>query len=167
MKLIVAIEHKRGIGRDGKLPWHHSPDLMNFRKLTTGRGNNCIIMGRNTYESIGKPLPNRTNVVLTSHTELSHNGMVLFSSVNDVLLFLNKSSFDDVWVIGGSMVYNAFLEKRLIHEIYVTNIFENYECDVFLPEFDNEFVEDKTYTTTTLSNGVSLCFRKLVKTSVV
>tara|TARA_Y100000389_G_C17445910_1_gene511581 strand:- start:1369 stop:1872 length:504 start_codon:yes stop_codon:yes gene_type:complete len=167
MKLIVAIEKNRGIGRDGILPWHHSSDLKRFRELTSGNGNNCIIMGRNTYESIGKPLPNRTNVVLTSNTEMSHIGLVIMSNINDVLVFLENSSFDDVWIIGGAMVYNAFLDKRLIQEIYVTKILKTYECDVFLREFDNEFVEDTAYTQTIISGGVSLCYEKLIKISGV
>ena len=149
MKLIVAFCRNRGIGWRNSLPWHLKNDLQHFQKLTMGKGNNAVIMGRKTWESLpekSKPLPKRTNIVLTraNHIELSlHTDKDLphfcFRSLAGAAAF-SKREYDDVWVIGGEQLYGVSLEKKLIQTIHATYIDKEFECDAFFPQIPNDFV---------------------------
>ena len=114
---IVAISKNLAIGKGGKLPWHYPADLKFFKQTTTGH---AIVMGWNTWKSIGKPLPGRTNIVLSRTAELDDKpGVKLFRSVIDVINFVEE--FDgDVFIIGGAKTYQAFadvIEKWLVTEV--------------------------------------------------
>jgi dihydrofolate reductase len=126
---IVAIARNFAIGKDGKLPWHYSEDLKFFKRTTSG---NAVVMGWNTWSSIGKPLPDRTNIVL------SRNGLIdeqrdvkLFRTVQQVLDF--AGDYDgDVFIIGGAQTYEAFAD--VIEKWVVTEIPETVEdADTFMP----------------------------------
>ena len=111
--IIVATCEDNGIGNDNKLPWDKIPeDMRNFSKLTKGKGNNAIIMGKNTYLSIGRPLPNRVNIILsTSLNELTEEkNIYVFKTIDECVKFCESKQFDDVWVIGGESIYRQFLE---------------------------------------------------------
>ena len=111
MKLIVAIDMKGGIGKDNKLVWSLPEDLKHFREVTD---NQIVIMGRKTFESIGKPLKNRINVVLSSKgiCVYSKEGVVIdnntISSFDDFMSYLNTCK-EEKWVIGGSQIYDLFM----------------------------------------------------------
>ena len=149
MKLIVAFCRNRGIGWKNSLPWHLKNDLQHFQKLTMGKGNNAVIMGRKTWERLpekSKPLPKRTNIVLTrtNHIVLSlHTDKDLphfcFRSLAGAAAF-SKREYVDVWVIGGEQLYGVSLEKKLIQTIHATYIDKEFECDAFFPQIPNDFV---------------------------
>lgn len=139
LKMIVAHDEENGIGKNNGLPWSIPEDLQRFSKLTRGNGNNAIVMGRKTYESIGKPLPGRLNIVLsrTIFIEESKN-IKVFKCKKDVLNFINSSNFDDVWIIGGSAIYKEFFNK--VNELYVTEIHGKFNCDTFfISEYEEAF----------------------------
>lgn len=132
MKMIVAVDRQWAIGYQGKLLDHIPEDLKMFKKLTLGK---TIIMGRKTLESLpnGEPLFNRTNVVLTSNTEYSKEGVIV---VNNIKTIINKYSDDNCFVIGGSELYSQLL--NYCNEIYVTKIYYKYKnVDKFFPNLDN------------------------------
>jgi len=140
-KLIVAFDIHRGIGKNGTIPWHFSDDLKRFSKLTNGSGNNAIIMGRKTWESLPNhpsPLPNRDNLILSNSLNLYENSpkkslIKSFNNINDITSFCEDQQYDCVWVIGGAQIYELFLNHKLIDEIYVTSLQKNYNCDVYFP----------------------------------
>ena len=143
INMIVAVDEKGGIGKNNTLPWHLPDDLKRFAKLTKGNGNNAIIMGRKTYESIGKPLPGRVNIVMSQtmtpdtmeepaisvSTTNSLSKFYVFSSKNDVIQFCKKQNFDMIWVIGGSSIYKEFIND--ITYLYLTEIHSDFKCDTF------------------------------------
>lgn len=140
---IVAISKNFAIGRDGKLPWHYSADLKFFKRTTLG---NAVVMGSTTWRSIGKPLPERENIVLSrSKTIEVPEGVTLLSSVDEVREF-DEHDGRDVFIIGGASVYSAFAD--VTDRWIVTEIPETIEdADTFLPrsfldDFEGEDVID-------------------------
>ena len=125
--IIAAIGKNRVIGKDGKLPWHLSDDLKRFKRLTTGH---TVLMGRKTWESLGKPLPNRRNVVLTS---TSISGVESYATADAALAALKNE--ERVFVIGGAQVYAAFLDKA--DELFLTFVDQEVEGDAFFPPFED------------------------------
>jgi dihydrofolate reductase len=128
MKLIIiaALNRKRVIGKDGKLPWHISEDMKRVKQLTTGH---TILMGRKTYESLGKPLPNRRNVVLSSKTI---PGVETYQSLDSALTAL--SGQDKVFVFGGGKVFAETLHKA--DEMYLTVVDQDIDGDTFFPPYE-------------------------------
>lgn len=125
---IAAVDEEYGIGRENIIPWLYPKDLKWFKLNTLG---NEVIMGKNTYDSIGKPLPNRKNVVLSN----KRRGMITgvdFISFNEYITYhydCNKTSF----LAGGESIYRLFLERDLVKYIYLTKIPGRYQCDKFFP----------------------------------
>ena len=117
---IAAVDRKGAIGKGGKLPWHYSADMKFFRETTTGH---AVVMGRKTWLTIGKPLKNRLNIVLSRDTDIEpQESLIVFSDIDSVLSF-NSSLTTDLFVIGGAQIYEAFLphiEKWIITEVPVT-----------------------------------------------
>jgi dihydrofolate reductase len=129
MKMIVATDNNNGIGKNNTIPWYISEDLRRFSKLTRGEGNNAIIMGRNTYESIGKALPGRFNIVMSRTMNTGDANINICRSKEDVINLCNNYNFDDIWVIGGAYIYDEFFKD--ITELYVTEILNDFDCDTF------------------------------------
>ncbi|HEV8542964.1 MAG TPA: dihydrofolate reductase [Verrucomicrobiae bacterium] len=129
-KAIVAMSLNRVIGRENKLPWHIPEDLRWFKKLTTG---NVIIMGRKTWESIGKPLPNRETIVLT-RSDLRIPNVRTIRSLSEIDPARDAR---DYFVIGGAEVFKTALQ--LCSDIYLTLVKREIEGDVFLPPFEEQF----------------------------
>ena len=155
--LIVAVDKNNGIGNKNTIPWHFSKDMQYFYKVTKGLGYNAIIMGRKTYESIGNVLPGRTNIILSSKLNNIKNAHV-FNNIEDILLFCKNNSYNEVWVIGGSEIYNAFLEKNIIKKVYITTIDKSYQCDTFFEwqKYSKSFINvDKI---TKYENNIKLDF---------
>jgi len=139
-KLIVAFDINRGIGLKNNLPWKIKEDMQKFVNLSKKNGKNAIIMGKNTWLSLSnKPLKNRYNIVLS--TTLDKNIILpettIFNNIDDIIKFCNNK-FEEIWIIGGEKIYNLFLEKDLVDEIYITHIEKAYNCDTFFPELSNE-----------------------------
>jgi dihydrofolate reductase len=134
-KAIVAMSLNRVIGRKNKLPWHIPEDLKWFKKLTTG---NVIIMGRKTWDSIGKPLPNRETIILTSSNLQIPNVRTIRS-----LSELDPTSDSrDYFVVGGAEVFKMALP--LCSDVYLTLVKREVEGDVFLPPFEDGFTPAET-----------------------
>lgn len=140
--MIAGMSLNRGIGLKNKLPWHFSEDLRYFSKITKGNGNNAIIMGKNTWNSLNqKALPGRTNIVLSSTLNHVLEKAVLLKSISEATTFCLECKFDTVWVIGGSQIYNQFLNTELIDECHLSIINKDYECDTFFPKFDDNWYQ--------------------------
>ncbi|MCA1609209.1 MAG: dihydrofolate reductase, partial [Acidobacteria bacterium] len=133
---IVAISENYAIGKNGKLPWHYPADLKHFRQTTTGH---ALVMGSATWKSIGKPLPNRLNLVLSRSAEIENGPNVLSMRGVDEIRALAKFLKGDVFVIGGAKTYESFTNE--IDEWIVTRIPMRIEdADVFMPaDFLDEF----------------------------
>jgi dihydrofolate reductase len=146
---IVAVAQNYAIGKDGKLPWHYSDDLKFFKETTTG---NAIVMGSNTWRSIGKPLPNRLNVVLTRSDIETPPEVMKLGSVDEVIE-LSKLLTKDVFIIGGAKVFESFAD--VIDKWIVTLIPEMIDAaDTFMPEnFLDGFTIEKTED---ISDGVQI-----------
>lgn len=129
---VVAMTPDRVIGNAGALPWHLPEDLAFFKRTTSGHP---IVMGRKTYESIGRPLPKRRNIVLTRDATWSAPGVEVIGGPED----LEKLPGLDgrVFIIGGSEIYAAFLPR--LDDLLVSHVFENYPGDTRLPEFESQF----------------------------
>lgn len=139
---IVAAAENFAIGKDGKLPWHYSADLKFFKQTTVG---NAIVMGRKTFDSIEKALPNRLNIVLSRNPQIAEPNVFLTKSKDEVLV-LSKYLNCDLFIIGGESVYNEFAD--VIEKWIVTEIPQSVEnADAFMPSnfLDNfEIIETKT-----------------------
>jgi dihydrofolate reductase len=132
LAIIVAMTEDGVIGDKGKIPWHIREDLQRFKRLTTGHP---IIMGRRTYESIGKPLPGRTNIVLTQSPNLIASPEVLwFGSLKAALNHCRQQNEDLVFVIGGSKVYEAALP--LADKLFITEVLLKVPGDTHFPAYD-------------------------------
>lgn len=126
---IVAMDPKRVIGADGKLPWHLPADLAFFKKTTLGHP---VLMGRKTYESIGRPLPKRRNLVLTRDPEWFAPGIEILHSYEEI-----KDSAGDVFLIGGAQIYQNLGAE--IDEWLVTHVKKEYAGDTHLASFEHDF----------------------------
>ncbi len=125
--IIAAVSRNRVIGKDGKLPWHISEDLKRFKRLTTGH---VVLMGRKTFESLGKPLPNRRNVVVTSHLI---PGVETYPSLPDALRALEAE--EKIFIIGGGTIFAQLLDRA--DELYLTIIERDVEGDAFFPPYQH------------------------------
>ena len=127
---IVAVARNFAIGKDGKLPWHYSADLKFFKQTTTG---NAIVMGANTWRSIGRPLPNRLSIVLSRSTEIQNQPNVLLLRSRDELRALSQFLKGDLYIIGGAQTYKSLAD--VIDEWLVTRVPLTVEdADVFMHE---------------------------------
>ena len=150
--LIVAICEGRGIGYKGQIPWHSKADLSHFYKLTKGKCNNAVIMGKTTWNSLpNKMLPGRDNLILSSTIELDAtikmDRIKTFETINDVINFCKLMEYDEVWIIGGASLYKQFLDLHLVNKCYITTINKHYECDTFFPELSSdEWVLNNTFS---------------------
>lgn len=131
IRLIAAIDEKRGIAKDGYQPWHIPADEQYFKDQTCKFGAR-ILMGRKTFEVMKHPLPARTNFVL-SHNHQGESGIV---SLTDLGAFL-RSLADDIWIIGGAAVYEQTIAQADF--LYLTLIESNFGCDQFFPDYEDEF----------------------------
>lgn len=136
MKLyhVVAMAGNRVIGRANRLPWHFSSDLKNFKALTMG---GTVIMGRKTFESIGRPLPGRKNFILTRRCRYPDKGETHFFSSIDSALAAIKT--EKAFIIGGAEIFRRTFDR--IDGIYLTRIHQTYEGDAFYPEIPDRFAE--------------------------
>ena len=130
VSIIVAIAENGVIGRAGKLPWHLSADLRRFKRLTMGH---ALIMGRKTYESIGRPLPGRTSVVVTRQSQYQPTGVQVAPSLRRGLEIV--SEHEQAFIIGGSQIYGPALE--IADRLYVTRVHAPVEGDVSFPPLDS------------------------------
>ena len=127
ISIIVAMSKNRVIGKDNTMPWHLSDDLKNFKSITMGK---TIIMGRLTYESIGKPLPGRNNIILSRSLTLST--VPVYKTINDALQSVKNE--EEVFIIGGQDIYSQTID--LATRIFITKIDEIIQGDKYFPDVD-------------------------------
>lgn len=134
--MIAAMGKDRVIGKDNKMPWHLPADLQHFKQTTM----NCpIIMGRKTYDSIGRPLPGRLNIILSRDEALHIDGCVVTNSIDDAISIANKSLDEsistqgEIFITGGSHLYERYLEQT--DRLYLTLIDEEFVGDTFFPDY--------------------------------
>ncbi len=132
INVIVAMSQNRVIGRDNQLPWKIKEDMARFKQLTTG---NVVVMGRKTYESIGKALPNRINIVLSKDENFNPKDAIIFNDTEKCIEFCKKLKGIDVFIIGGQQIYEQTL--KYAQRLYITQIKEEIEGDAYFPDFLN------------------------------
>lgn len=140
IQAIVAMSENRVIGRDNQLPWHLPADLRHFKQITLG---SPIVMGRNTFLSIGRPLPGRRNIIISRNPDFQAAGCEVFHSVDEALAAL--ATHPAIFIIGGAQLYQTLLPST--DRLHLTLIHENFEGDAFFPEIDSsewqEMVREK------------------------
>lgn len=129
LSLIVAISKNHAIGKDNKLLWHLSDDLKNFKDVTL---NKPIVMGRKTYESIGRPLPKRENIIISRNPNYNVTGAKVYTSPSDAMK--SVTNHEEVVIIGGANIYEEFIDK--VDKMYITYVDCELEADTFFPKFD-------------------------------
>ncbi|WP_106917402.1 dihydrofolate reductase [Chryseobacterium aurantiacum] len=157
--IVVAMGEKNEIGFENQLLWHLPKDLKHFKDLTSGHP---IIMGRKTYESIGKPLPNRTNIVVSRKKDWFEEGILIVGSLKEAMKFAKKID-EEVFVIGGGNIYEQTME--MVDKLEVTLVKADLKADTFFPKINekiwkktNEVCHEKDE-----KNGYDFCFQTFEK----
>ncbi|MFE4813864.1 dihydrofolate reductase [Peribacillus simplex] len=130
ISLIVAMDQNRVIGKNNELPWHLPADLQYFKKVTMGHP---IVMGRKTFESIGRVLPGRENVIVTRNQDYKAEGCVVLHDIEQIKTFADSRD-EEVFVIGGAEIFKEILP--VTDRLYITEIHETFEGDTFFPVID-------------------------------
>lgn len=134
LSLIVAMDLNNTIGYKGTLPWNIPEDLSLFKNITT---NSIVIMGRKTFNSINKPLPNRVNIVLSKENNIDINGVFVFKTIDEIYSFIDSNYSDKkIFIIGGESIYNLFLND--ITEFHISVINKKFIGDTFFPNINLE-----------------------------
>jgi len=138
ISIIVAIGRNKVIGNKNTIPWKLPADMNYFRKMTIGKP---VIMGRKTFESIGKPLPERTNIIITRDQNYKAEGCIVVHSVDEAIKAAEGSK--EAMVIGGSQIYKEFLP--IANKMYITLIDADFNGDTYFPEYNIEEWEETVY----------------------
>lgn len=132
VSIIAAVSENGVIGKTGRIPWHISADFKQFKEKTTGH---AIIMGRTTFRSLGRPLPNRTNIVITRDTAFQAPGCVVCSSLKEALEKAKAIEPQEIFVIGGGQVYAEAIGRA--DKLYLTLVYKEFEGDTFFPDYSD------------------------------
>nr|WP_314477255.1 dihydrofolate reductase [uncultured Pseudomonas sp.] len=139
LSLIVACAENRVIGIDNSMPWHLPGDFKYFKATTLGKP---IIMGRKTWDSLGRPLPGRLNIVVSRQPGLQLAGAEVFTSLEDALVradhWAREQGVDELMLIGGAQLYGQALEQSLVNRMYLTRVELSPQGDAWFPDFDRE-----------------------------
>lgn len=155
ISIICGLAHDRAIGNNNQLLWHIPEDLKHFKEITTGHP---IIMGQKTYESIGRPLPNRTNIVLSQDSSLQIDGCIVCGSIDQAIVAASEHDQNEIFIIGGGSIYKQTID--LADKLYLTIVDGTYEADTFFPdysEFTKVIIESETFE----SNNIKFKFVEL------
>lgn len=131
ISLISAVAENRAIGKDNQLLWRIPEDMKYFRETTAGH---AVIMGQKTYESLGRPLPNRTNIIVTFDREFQADGCIILYDLDQAFEYAKNQGEEEVFVIGGGSIYKQTLDRA--DRLYITIVKGEFEGDVFFPEYD-------------------------------
>ncbi|MFK5948497.1 MAG: dihydrofolate reductase [Methylococcales bacterium] len=158
ISLIVAMATNRAIGLNNEMPWHLSADLKKFKQITMG---SPILMGRKTYESIGRPLPGRTNIIISRNNAYQQPGCEVFNTIDKAIAACQK--YNEIFVIGGATLYGSML--AVADSLYLTEIHKQVDADTFFPEINkSEWLEiEREDILTDPSVDFSYSFVKLEK----
>lgn len=130
ISIAVATGENLAIGKNNQLLWHMPADLKFFKQTTSGH---TVIMGRKTFDSVGKPLPNRRNIVITRDADLKIEGAEVVNSLDEALA-ITQTEEKPVFIVGGAEIYRQALPKT--DRLYLTTIHHNFDADTFFPDFD-------------------------------
>ena len=128
--LVAAIASNNVIGKENSLPWNIPEDLKRFKQMTSGH---TILMGRKTFDSIGRPLPNRQNIVMTKDENFEKEGIKVINDFDEALELIKESN-EDIFVIGGSKIYELF--EPVANSLAITRILKDFEGDAFFPDIN-------------------------------
>ena len=164
ISIIAAMDEKRGLGRNNQMAWNIPGELKIFKEITTPHP---IIMGRKTFESIGRPLPNRTNIIISRDPSL-YNRLVHYTQelivCNSLELAIEKAKnsigSDEIFIIGGGQIFKEALEKNLVDKLYLTLVKGDFNADIFFPEYSGFNIQSEEKGE---SNGIKYTFVNLVK----
>jgi len=143
-KAIAALGENRVIGVDGKIPWRLSEDMQFFKKMTSGEKpeKNSVLMGRKTWDSLGRPLPNRFNIVLSRTPAFIPGANLTVMNLDSLDAGLKPVPPGDIWVIGGAQIYELTLPR--CSELYLTHVNGHYQGDTFFPPYEHLFTAAET-----------------------
>lgn len=158
VSIIVAISKNRGIGNDNKLLWQIPDDLRRFKKLTTGH---LIIMGRKTFESIGKALPERDNIVITRDKNFETEDCIVVNSLEQALAKAASIDNNEIFIIGGGQIYEQAISKA--DKIYLTEIDSDLDADTFFPDYSQ--FNSVVFAQQNVFNGINYKFLELERSS--
>lgn len=130
ISIICALGEEREIGNSGKLPWIIPEDLKQFKLFTEGH---VVIIGKKTFESIGKPLPNRTNVVITRDESFKAEGIIIASSIKAAIQKASEIEKDEIFIIGGGQIYSQSIQ--IVDKLYLTMVEGEFKADTFFPDY--------------------------------
>lgn len=137
LTIIAAIANNNALGKDNDLIWHLPADLIRFKKTTTGHH---IIMGRNTFESIGKPLPNRTTVIISRNKDYKAEGCIVVNSLREALKVAQND--ESPFIIGGGQVYKDAI--KIAEKLDITEVHHSFDADVYFPKIDSDIWEESS-----------------------
>ena len=143
VSLIVAVSENGVIGKDNDLIWHLPKDMKFFKETTMGHH---VIMGRKNFESIPhkyRPLPNRTNIVITRQSDYKAEGCVVVNSLEEALKVAKSNEENEAFIIGGGQIYKLAVDSDLVDRIYLTRIHHSFDGDTFFPELNSDWIELK------------------------
>lgn len=132
ISIIAAIAENRALGKDNKLLWHIPEDLKRFKRLTAGHP---VIMGRKTFESLGRPLPNRVNIVITSNPQYRADGCMIADSLDEAVKKAKETAEGEIFIIGGGQIYKQAIS--ISDKLYLTIVKGDYDADVFFPDYSD------------------------------
>lgn len=156
ISLICAVaEKKRGIGKDNKLLWNIPKDLEHFKKTTL---NHPVIMGQKTFESIGRPLPNRENIVISKDPNLKIDGCVICHSIEEAINVASQKDNEEIFFIGGGSIYAQTID--LADKLYLTLVEGDFEADTFFPDYSSFKIVSEKFEE---SNGYKFRYCELVR----
>lgn len=157
LSILAAMASNRVIGRNNGLPWHLSADLKRFKSLTMGQ---IIIMGRKTYESIGRPLPGRINIIISRQPGFSVPSAIVTGSIEEALTACAPYQDKEIFIIGGAELYQQTLAR--CQRLYLTEVQKEFEGDAFFPEFDRNDWHESLREIHTLEEGERLEYHFVV-----
>ena len=131
--IIAAIANNNALGKDNDLIWHLPADLKRFKKVTSGHH---ILMGRNTFESIGKPLPNRTTVIITRNKNYKQEGCIVVDSIEKAIDVAKND--EQIFIIVGAQIYKQTIASNLVDQLDITQVHHSFDADVYFPEIDSD-----------------------------
>ncbi|MFC4162089.1 dihydrofolate reductase [Epilithonimonas zeae] len=161
--IIAAIGNKNALGKDNQLLWKLPKDLKHFKTLTE---NHPVVMGRKTFESIGKPLPNRTNIVVSRKENWFQEGILIVSTLKEALKFAKKIN-EDFFVIGGGEIYKQTMD--VADRLEITQVNGDFEADTFFPKIDPKIWQktDEECHSKDDKNDYDFCFQTFEKINKV
>lgn len=134
VSLIVAHDDQKGIGAKNRLLWNIKKDLAHFRQLTL---HHPVIMGRKTFQSIGRPLPDRTNIIITRQKDFSLSGTFVVDSLEAAIFLAKTKDSTELFIIGGGEIYSQAMAKNLVDRLYITHVQGDYKADTFFPAYEH------------------------------